>query len=187
MVPLTDLWLPILLASVAVVFISFLLRMVSRQHYSDYSKLPDEEAVREALRAAGVGQGQYSFPHCDDPATMKSAAFQESWAKGPSGMLHVCPAGPWTMGKSLGQWFAMSLFVSTVIAWLVGLVLAPGADWHTVAKLSGSVAFMSYGCAEICTPIWKAGSWKACCMELLDCALYGFAVGGVFVYFWPGA
>ena len=56
MVPLASLWLAILLASVAVFFLSFLLRMVSTHHLSDFDKLPDEDAVRDALRSAGVGE-----------------------------------------------------------------------------------------------------------------------------------
>ena len=145
MVALSSLWLPILLASVAVFFLSFVLRMVSTHHLSDFDKLPDEDAVRDALRSAGVGEGQYAFPHCGSFADMKSEAFQASWAEGPTGMLYVCPKGPWTMGKSLGQWFVMTLFVSSVVAWIAGLVIAPGAEWKAVAKVTGTIAFMSYG------------------------------------------
>ncbi len=187
MVALTELWLPILLASLCVFFLSFLLRMVATHHYSDYSKLPDEDGVRDALRSAGVGEGQYCFPHCADASGMKDEAFQRSWAEGPTGMLVICPKGPWQMGKSLGQWFTMNIFVSCVVAWIAGLVLGPGADWQLVAKVTGTIAFMSYGCAELHTPIWKAGSWKVCMKEWFDCALYAFGMASVFIYFWPAA
>ena len=186
MVALSSLWLPILLASIAVFFLSFVLRMVSTHHLSDFDKLPEQDAVRDAMRSAGVDEGQYAFPHCGSFADMKSEAFQASWAEGPTGMLYVCPKGPWTMGKSLGQWFVMTLFVSSVVAWIAGLVIAPGAEWKAVAKVTGTIAFMSYGCAEIRVPIWKAGSWKVCFKELFDSALYAFAVASIFIYFWPG-
>jgi hypothetical protein len=67
------------------------------------------------------------------------------------------------------------------------LVIAPGAEWKTVAKVTGTIAFLSYGCAEICGPIWKAGSWKVYFKELFDSALYGFAVACVFRFSWPEA
>ena len=46
MVALSSLWLPILLASIAVFFLSFVLRMVSTHHLSDFDRLPDQDAVR---------------------------------------------------------------------------------------------------------------------------------------------
>ena len=94
MVALSSLWLPILLASIAVFFLPFLLRMVATHHLSDFAKLPDEDAVRDAMRSAGVGEGQYAFPHCESFANMKSESFQKAWAEGPTGMMFVWPKGP---------------------------------------------------------------------------------------------
>lgn len=48
MVPLTALWLPILLAAVIVFFASFTMHMVLPYHKSDYQKLPDEDKLLAA-------------------------------------------------------------------------------------------------------------------------------------------
>ncbi|HEY0351825.1 MAG TPA: hypothetical protein VGC48_06865, partial [Gemmatimonadales bacterium] len=67
MVHLGSLWLPILLASVLVFFVSFLVHMVLKYHKSDYSKLPNEDAVRAAIRSGNAAPAQYVIPYCSDP------------------------------------------------------------------------------------------------------------------------
>jgi hypothetical protein len=61
MIPLTALWLPILLSAVIVFFGSFIMQMVLAYHKSDYRKLPDEDSVTDALRDAGVTRGPRRF------------------------------------------------------------------------------------------------------------------------------
>ena len=64
MIPLTALWLPILLSTVIVFFASFIMHMVLAYHKSDYRKLPDEDRVPFALRRARVTRGPaYFFPY----------------------------------------------------------------------------------------------------------------------------
>ena len=63
MIPLTALWLPILVSAVVVFFASAIMHMVLAYHKSDYRKLPDEDRVTDAIRGAGVTQGPaYFFP-----------------------------------------------------------------------------------------------------------------------------
>ena len=57
MVSLTALWLPILLSAVIVFVASSIIHMVLGYHKSDYRPLPNEPAVLDALRAAGVTPG----------------------------------------------------------------------------------------------------------------------------------
>ena len=64
MIPLLDLWLPVLLSAVVVFFASFIMHMVLPYHKSDYRKLPDEDRVTDAMRNAGVTRGPaYFFPY----------------------------------------------------------------------------------------------------------------------------
>jgi len=50
MVPLTTLWLPILVSAVVVFVASSIMHMVLAYHKSDYRRLPDEERVRSAAQ-----------------------------------------------------------------------------------------------------------------------------------------
>jgi len=73
MIPLSTLWLPILLSAVVVFFASFIMHMVLTYHRSDYRPLADENPVTDALRNAGVTPGPaYFFPYCSFKE-MKSA------------------------------------------------------------------------------------------------------------------
>src|ERR1700747_1795558 len=117
MVPLTSLWLPILLSAVIVFVASSIMHMLLPYHRGDYRQLPNEEKTLSALRAAGLKRGLYVFPfgpHKD----MKSPAMIEKYNQGPVGMMTVFPGGPPVMPKFLGLWFAYSplpgLFVASL-------------------------------------------------------------------------
>ena len=57
MVPLSLLWLPIVLSAVIVFVASAIMHMVLPYHHSDYQKLPNEDSVLSALRGAGLKRG----------------------------------------------------------------------------------------------------------------------------------
>jgi hypothetical protein len=99
MIPLSALWLPILLSAVIVFFASFIMHMVLSYHKSDYRKLPDEDRVTDAMRSAGVTRGPaYFFPYCSFKE-MKSPPMIEKMKRGPVGLLNVLPSGPACDGK----------------------------------------------------------------------------------------
>ena len=64
MVPLSALWLPIVLSAVIVFVASSIMHMVLTYHRSIYGRLPDEDKVLDTLRAAGLQRGLYMFPFC---------------------------------------------------------------------------------------------------------------------------
>src|SRR6266513_2790704 len=116
MIPLTALWLPIMLSAVIVFFASAIMHMVLTYHRSDYRKLQDEDRVTEAMRGAGVTPGPaYFFPHFP-LKEMKSAPVVEKMKRGPVGFLTVLPSGPPAMGKSLVQWFLYCVVISLFAA-----------------------------------------------------------------------
>src|SRR5882672_9471789 len=117
------LWLPILLSAVIVFVASSVMHMLLTYHQSEYKKLPDEDKVLAALRAAGPQTGLYTFPHCTHKE-MKSPATMEKLKQGPVGMMTIIPSSPPNMGKFLGLWFGYCLVVGFFVAYLA---------WHTVA------------------------------------------------------
>ena len=123
MIPLTALWLPILLSAVIVLFASFIMHMVLAYHRSDYRKLPDEERVTDAMRIAGVTRGPaYFFPYFSFKE-MKSAPVIEKMKRGPVGLLTVLPSDPPAMGKNLIQWFLYCVVISISL-------ISPAERWR---------------------------------------------------------
>jgi hypothetical protein len=183
---LLSLWLPILLSAVVVFVISSLIHMVIKWHASDYVSLPNEDAVRDAIRAGHPAPGRYVVPHCKDMKDMGSEAMKKKYQEGPVGHLTLMPNGTPAMGKYLGLWFLWSLAISVVAAYLASRVY--GLD-HTpvrgAAKLVGAVTFIAHGFGTVTESIWMGRPWSSSAKHVLDAALYAVGSGLVFCWLWP--
>ena len=185
MIPLTALWLPILVSAAVVFFASAIMHMVLAYHKSDYRKLPDEDRVTDAIRSAGVTRGPaYFFPYCSFKE-MKSAPVVEKMKRGPVGLLTVLPSGPPAMGKSLAQWFVYCLVISLFAACLSGRLLAPGTAFLQVFRIVGIAALLGYGAAHAQESIWSGRSWVVTFKHLIDSVIYALLTAGTFAWLWP--
>lgn len=185
MVTIPALWLPIVLSAVIVFVASAILHMALRYHQSDYSKLPDEDAVRAALRSAGVGRGNYFFPHAASGAERKSPEWIKKCEEGPVGLLSVFPSGQPGMGKYLAAWFVFCLVISVFVAYLTGRCLGPGVEYLEVFRIAGTVAFLGYAGCEASNSIWRGQRWSTTIKTVIDGLIYGLLTGGVFGWLWP--
>lgn len=184
MVPLSALWLPIVLSTVIVFVASSVLHMVIPYHRNDYQRLPDEDNVRAALRAAGLKRGLYIFPfgtHQD----MKSPAMVEKYQQGPVGMMTVFHNGVPAMPKYLGQWFFYCLVVNFFVAYLTAHTIPPGLSYLQVFRVAGTAGFMAYGLGHLSNGIWKGQPWSVTIKEVIDGLIYGLLTAGTFGWLWP--
>jgi hypothetical protein len=184
MVPLTALWLPILLSAVIVFIVSSILHTVLTYHQSDCQQIPDEANILAALRTAGLKRGFYYFPF-GSHKEMKSPAMVEKYKQGPVGMLTVFPSGPPALPKFLGLWFAYCLVIGFFVAYLTGRTVAPGASYLAVFRVAGTAAFLAYGLGQLSNSIWKGQPWSMTIKEVLDGLLYGLLTAGTFGWLWP--
>ena len=182
MVPLSALWLPIVLSAIIVFVASSIMHMLLPYHRSDYGKLPDEDKVRTALR--GLQQGLYIFPFTSHK-DMKSPAMVEKYKEGPVGRMSIAPNGPPAMPKFLGLWFVYTLLVGFFVAYLTGHTVLTGANYLAVFRVAGTAAFMSYGLANFSNSIWKGQPWAMTIKEILDGLVYGLLTAGTFGWLWP--
>ncbi len=185
MVALSGLWLPIVLSAVAVFIVSAIVHMALPTHKKDYAKLPDEDRVMEALRAAGVKPGAYMFPFCSSGNDFKDPAVQAKFEKGPVGIAMIMPSGTPAMGPRLALWFVYCLAVSFFSAYLAGRLLPPAANYLTVFRVVGTVAFMAYGVGQGSDSIWKAQPWSTTIKNVFDGLVYGLVTAGMFGWLWP--
>jgi len=184
MVPLTALWLPIVLSAVIVFVASSIMHMVLPYHRSDYQRLPDEDNLLATLRAAGLKRGLYIFPfgtHKD----MKSPAMMEKYQQGPVGMMTVLPNGLPVMPKFLGMWFVYCLIIGFFVAYLAAHTVAPGTDYLAVFRVVGTAAFLAYGLGHLSNGIWKGQTWSTTIKEVVDGLIYGLLTAGTFGWLWP--
>jgi hypothetical protein len=185
MVPLLSLWLPILLSAVLVFFVSFILHTVLTYHRSDFGKLPREDDVMDALRPFAIPPGEYAVPCAGSMKEMSTPAFLEKRKRGPVAFLTVLPSGPYSMSKSLAQWFVYSLVVSVFAAYVAGRALGPGADYLDVFRFAGSTAFVGYALALWQSTIWYKRPWSTNAKLTFDGLVYAGMTAGTFGWLWP--
>ena len=138
-VSLGALWLPIVLSAVLVFVASSIIHMVLGYHQRDYTPLPNEDAVRAAIRSGNPPPKQYIFPYCANPKEMSSPEMQRKFVEGPVGVLNLKAAGVPGMGASLGQWFVFTLVVSFFVAYVACHALDAGAPYLKVFQVVGAV------------------------------------------------
>lgn len=185
MVNLGALWMPILLSAVLVFLASFLVHMVLKYHNSDYSQLPNEDAVRAAIRAGNPKPAQYVMPYCADMKQMDSPEMRQKFVEGPVGVLNIKPSGAYGMGRSLGQWFVFTLVVSFFVAYVAAHTIPTGTVYLEVFRVVGTVGFLAYAMGQIPASIWMGKPWSVAFKELLDGLLYGLVTAGTFGWLWP--
>jgi hypothetical protein len=179
------LWLPIILSAVFVFVLSAIIHMVLKYHNRDYQPLPNEEAVRAALRPANVPPGQYVIPYCKEMKDLETPEMKQKFAEGPVAVVRVRRPGPPSMGPSLTQWFLFTLMVSLFVAYVAASAIPPGAPYMHVFRIVGGVGFLAYAAGQLPGAIWMAKPWSVATREVFDGLLYGLVTAGTFGWLWP--
>lgn len=180
---LQQLWLPILVTSVAAFACSFLVWAILPHHKGDWSKLPNEDGVREFLKTQNLAAGPYIFPMMDGK-DCNSPEGKAKWKAAPVGELRI-----WkdvNMGKNMFCTFLVFLFATILIAYI---------SWHVRASMAGtfadrfqvagSLGILAYCFSFIPNMIWFQASKRALINCIIDGVLYGFVTGAIFSWLWP--
>lgn len=180
---LSTLWMPILLSAVFVFLVSSFIHMVLRYHVNDHDRLPNEEQAMDTIRGLNIPPGHYAMPKAHSMKDLSDEAFKAKMARGPVMFMHVLPPGI-NMGKSLIQWFLFCIVVSIFAAYITSHTVSADAEYLTVHRIAGCVAFMGYGLALIQEAIWNSKSWGAAWKGVFDALIYGLVTGGTFGWLW---
>ena len=182
---LFQLWLPIMVAAVAVFIASSLIHMVFKWHNSDYKKLANEDEVRAAVRAGSPAPGQYVMPHCMDMKDMKEDAMKQKFREGPIGLLTIRANGEPNMNASLSQWFVLNIVIAAIAACVALQAFGIKGNTHNVAHLVGVLSFLAYGCGGVQSAIWMGLPWSSAAKGLLDALIYGTVSALAFMWLMP--
>jgi hypothetical protein len=185
MVPLVDLWLPILVSAIVVFIASALSHMVLTYHRTDLRAVPAEAEVMEALRKFGIPPGDYVMPHAPGPEALKSPAYQEKLSRGPVMTATVMKNGPLTLHTQLMQWFVFCIVVGILAAYVAGRAAGPGTEYLVVFRFAGTTAFIAYCASQWSDTIWYKRSWMTAFKNTIDGLVYGLLTGGTFGWLWP--
>jgi hypothetical protein len=185
MVALSALWMPLVLAAVAVFVVSAILHMVLKYHKADYRRIPNQDQVLAELGKANLPPGQYHFPYFEEMKECNTPEAQERFRRGPNGILIQMPKGPMNMGKYLGVWFVYCLLVSLFVAYITGHTVAAGTDYLAVFRVAGATAFMAYALANMVNSIWMGVPWSNTIRAMADGLVYSLVTAGFFGWLWP--
>src|SRR3954470_13558027 len=168
MVTLGALWLPVVLSAVLVFITSSIIHMLLKYHNKDYKQIPNEDAVRAAIRAGSPPPAQYIIPYCSDMKDMEKPEMQQKYAEGPVAVLNLMRPGRPGMGPMLGKWFIFILLVSFFIAYVAAHAISPGASYLHVFRIVGATGFLAYGMGQVPAAIWWGKPWSVTMKDLLD-------------------
>jgi hypothetical protein len=185
MVSLGSLLIPILVSAVLVFAVSAIIHMVLKYHNKDYTRLPNEDAVRAAIRAGNPPPAQYIIPYCSDMKDMEKPEMKQKYIDGPVVVMNVMKPGVPQMSSYLVQWFIFDLVVSFFIAYVAVHCLPQGAEYLRVFQVVGAVGFLAYGAGQVPASIWMGQPWPIAWKGLLDGLIYGLVTAGTFGWLWP--
>lgn len=185
MIAWSDLLVPILLSAVLVFIASSLIHAVLKLHNSEYHKLSNEEDVRNVLRKSGAAPGMYITPHCHEGKM--TPEWQQKFVDGPNTVIFVRPNGEVKMGPFLAKWFAYTIVVSFIAAYVARAALHPGASYLEVFRFAGVTAWLAYAWQGPADSIWTGKPWRATLGAMLDGLVYAGLTAGAFGWLWPKA
>ena len=172
------LWLPIFVSAILVFFASAIIWMAMPWHKSDFSKTRDEEGARRAL--GGHAPGLYMLPYCIDQKQLKDPDVQKKFVDGPLAYITVVPNGLPQMGSKMLMSFVYYVFVGIICAYILSRTVGTGADYLTIFRVTGTVAFIAYGIAYIQDSIWFGRPWSVTAKNVFDALIYALMTGGAF-------
>ena len=185
MVSMHLLWLPIVVSAVIVFALSAIIHMMLPYHRNDFSKLPSEDAVMDALRPFNIAPGDYMVPCAGNPESMRTPEFSAKMAKGPVVIMTAIKPGPPNMGANLVQWFIYCVVVGVFVAYVSGRALPHGASYLHVFRFAGVTAFIAYSVAMWQDSIWYKRKWSTTLKSNFDGLLYALVTAGFFGWLWP--
>lgn len=186
MIPITSLWIPIVVSALLVFVASSAIHMLLPYHKNDFQKLPDEDGVLDALRRFEIPPGDYVLPHAGSTEAMKSDEYRGKVERGPVAFMTVVgPKAVFDMTTSLTQWFLYTVIVGIFAAYVGGRTLGVGATYADVFRLTGTVAFACYSMALMQRSIWYKQRWSTTGKSMFDGLIYALLTAGTFGWLWP--
>src|SRR5689334_12020524 len=97
MVGLSGLWIPIVVSAVFVFIVSSIIHMGPFWHKTDFSTVPNEDALRKAVGPMNIPAGDYLVPRPASMDDMKTDAYKNKLKEGPILIMTVKQPGGMSM------------------------------------------------------------------------------------------
>ena len=178
-----DLWLPILVGTVVLWFMSFFFWAMAPHHFGDKSKVEDEEGLMSFLKQANVSAGNYFFPYCGSAKEQSDKEYIQRYTNGPRGTLNVyeMPNMPSNMIRTI-LYFFVTVFTIAYITHVACPPVEEASDFMKVFRIAGAIAVLTYATSGVLNRVWfTERMWT----HIVDGIAYGVVLGLIFAAFWP--
>lgn len=176
-----DLWLPVLVSTIALFFASFLSWMVLKLHEKDWRKLPNEDPVIDAIRSAGVPDGNYMFPGVNEMKEMNDPEYVAKYNAGPRGVMTVL--APQSMKRNLGLTVLYFFVCNVVFAYLANFAIGESdPDRITVLRFVATIGLLTFAASIVQHAIWFGNRIVG---HLIESLTYSLIAGAIFAFLWP--
>ena len=89
------------------------------------------------------------------------------------------------MGPFLVQWFLYLIVIGVFVAYVTGRALGQTADYLSVFRFAGTIAFCCYAVGGWSEAIWFQRSWSTTLKNTFDGLLSAHVTAGTFGWLWP--
>ena len=182
----TDLWLPILIATVVGFFLSFLMWAILPHHKGDVQFSPDQDKILDLVRSSNIKPGAYMFPTCADRKDFKNPEVVEMFNAGPWGTISVWDAKP-NMGRNMALTILYFFIVSLLVAYVTGQARGAGSDFLAVFQVASTCAILAHVLGGAPGGIWFGKRTRYFITDAIDGLAYSLATGAIFALMWPAA
>ena len=183
-IQLLDLWMPILIGSVACFLASSVLWMVLPHHKPDIKPLPDEHAFTAAITPLDLQPGYYMYPNCQEGETMNSEEFKARWKSGPWGSINILSKQP-SFAKNMVVNFAEMLVVATITAYLASMAMGSEANTTDIVQFTFTCAFLGFVVSGWAGAAFLGTSLRFVLTSAFDGLVYAALTACAFALFWP--
>ncbi|MHA7813545.1 MAG: hypothetical protein ACX94C_09150 [Phycisphaerales bacterium] len=185
-VALTELWLPIIVATVCVFVASSIIWMALPHHKKDIRFMPNEEEFTSAISKMDIEPGLYMFPNCQDAKDMKSDAFKAKWKAGPWGVITLQPSQP-NFPLNLTKTFLSYLVITVLVAYIAAASTSRGADALAVFQVAGAAGILGHCMGGLANDFFLGKPTRFVITGLIDGVVFALITAGIIALMWPGA
>ena len=180
----TDLWLPILVATLAGFFLSFLMWAVLPHHMGDVKFSPDQDKLMDFVRTSKIEPGVYVFPNCAERKDYKQPENIDKFNAGPWGTLSVWASKP-NMVRNMALTVLYFFLVTLLVAYITGQARGPGSDFLAVFQIAATGAILAHVLGGAPGGIWFGKRPRYFLTDAIDGLVYALATGAIFAFMWP--
>ncbi len=133
-----------------------------------------------------IAPGFYMYPNCQNAKDMKSDAFKARWQRGPWGTINIMGAHP-NFPMNLLKTFIAYGVITTMVAYIAGIALAPGTDYAEVFRVVATAGILGHCMGALAGAFFMGTPTRFIVTCFIDGVIFALITAGILASMWPEA